>query len=261
MRKNRTILFTFVAASALLTSCQKVIELDLNSSAPQIVIQGNVYDQPGPYEVKISKTINFDEPNIFPQVTGATVTISDNTGYSEDLSESIDGTYVTSSLQGVPGRTYTLTVKADGKTYTASSTMPTPVNIDNLYMKKAIFGDVELLTIDFLNPANTENYYRVIQFVNGEQKTGFNIISVNTSEPKLTSYSFMSLNASTDLVSDDEITVWLECIDKRVYEYFRTAGSDGGQSASPSNPTSNISNGALGYFDACSIRSKAIIIQ
>jgi hypothetical protein len=58
----------------------------------------------------------------------------------------------------------------------------------------------------------------------------------------------------------DKVTVWLETVDNKVYEYFRTAG-DEGQSASPSNPASNISNGALGYFNACSIRIRSVEVK
>ena len=71
----------------------------------------------------------------------------------------------------------------------------------------------------------------------------------------------MSRSNASKLETGDEIIVWMESIDKGVYEYFRTAGRDGGQSSSPSNPTSNISNGALGYFNACSVRIKSIIVQ
>jgi hypothetical protein len=71
----------------------------------------------------------------------------------------------------------------------------------------------------------------------------------------------MSLDNDNKLESGDNVTIWLECMDKFAYEYFRTAGSEGGQSTSPSNPTSNISNGALGYFNACSVRKISIIVK
>jgi hypothetical protein len=39
----------------LLVSCTKVINVNLNSAAPDIVIEGNVNDGPGPYQVKLSQ--------------------------------------------------------------------------------------------------------------------------------------------------------------------------------------------------------------
>jgi hypothetical protein len=266
MRKKRTIQLTIAIISLLLSSCQKVINLDLGSSVPQLVIQGNVYDQVGPYIVTLSKTVNFDAPNIYPPVTNATVTISDNAGNSEVLSQTIDGTYVTSALQGVIGRTYTLNVSVDGKTYTASSTMPEAVSIDSIYFIKAPFGKITLVGLDILNLPNKDNYYRVINFVNDKQSTGFSVFNENTSNAVIINYSFLPSTNPTvgnpqKLAKGDKIDVWLECIDKGVFEYFRSANREGGQNASPANPVSNISNGALGYFNACSIRKNSITYQ
>jgi len=259
MRKNKTRLFIFMTAISLLASCQKVIQLDLSTTAPQLVIQGNVYDEPGPYAVKISKTTNFDTPNIYPAVTNARVTISDNAGKTEELSQVTDGTYVTSTLEGVVGRTYTLTVQIDGKTYTARSTMPQPVYIDTIYYKKSVFSSIKLIALDFINPPNKENYYQVIHLVNGKQVAGFSVFSNNSGEVERISYSFMSTDTTPALVAGDKIVVWLESIDKDVFKYFWTANRDGSRSASPANPVSNISNGALGYFNACSVRKSSLI--
>jgi len=266
MRKNGLLVTTLIIVSVLFSSCQKVIHLDLSSSVPQLVIQGNVYDGAGPYAVTISKTVDFDTPNVYPAVTNATVTISDNAGQSEVLSESTDGTYVTSNMQGVIGRTYTLTVLLDGKTYTASSTMPDPVNIDSIYFKKSLLGRGTLV-IDINNLPNKDNYYRVIHFVNDLQATGFSVFSENTNDVEKISFSFLPTTDTTGTSTTqkqekgDVITVWLETIDKGVFQYFHSANSEGGQNASPANPVSNISNGALGYFSASSVRKGIIVYQ
>jgi hypothetical protein len=261
MKSYINIAITTILLIMVFSSCQKVINLDLNSASPQIVIEGNVYDQPGPYMVKISQTVNFDESNVYPPVTGATVEISDDAGNSEVLTESLSGTYITSALQGVAGRTYTLTVASKGKTYTATSTMPNPVNIDSIYLEKSMFGNEKLVSVNFNDPANINNYYHLIEFLNNKRQTGFNVTDDNLNQGKTISYSFMSAGNNSKLGIGDTVTVWLESIDKGVYEYFRTAGRDDGQSSSPSNPTSNISNGALGYFNACSVSTISIIVQ
>ena len=64
-----------------------------------------------------------------------------------------------------------------------------------------------------------------------------------------------------NLKKGDIVTVWLESVDKGVYDYFRTAGREDGQSASPSNPVSNISNGALGYFSASAVRKISLTVD
>ena len=260
MRKYIVFLIFGVVLFSLFTSCQKVIKLELNTSAPQIVIQGNVYDQPGPYTVKISKSVNFDESNVYPPVTGATVIISDNIDNSENLTETSSGTYVTSELMGVPGHSYTLTVKADSQIYIATSTMMNPVEIGSIYFKKNLFGDNLDATIDFTDLGIISNYYRLIYFVNNVQQTDINVTDNKLYEGQTITYSIVPQDTDNKLKTGDDVTIWLEAVDKGVYEYFRTAGRRGGQSASPANPTSNISNGALGYFNACSVRKIASVV-
>jgi hypothetical protein len=187
--------------------------------------------------------------------------ISDDNGKIDSLTQLVDGTYVTSSIQGVPGHTYYLNVKIDGKTYTASSAMPVAVNIDSVYFRNILYQRFKLVTLNFRNQPNKENFYRIISFINGNQTAEFNIFSEYTNKLDTISNSFMSTNITPKLVAGDNITVLLECIDKGVFNYFRTANSEGGRSASPANPVSNISNGALGYFNACSVRKASIIYK
>src|ERR1035437_4626933 len=114
MRKY-ILLISFLSV-CLFSSCQKVIQLKLSTSPSLIVIQGNVYDQPGPYTINITKSVSFDQSNVYPTVTDAAVTISDNVGNTEVLKETAPGNYSTSALQGVPGRTYNLSVTINGQT-------------------------------------------------------------------------------------------------------------------------------------------------
>jgi hypothetical protein len=64
---------------------------------------------------------------------------------------------------------------------------------------------------------------------------------------------------------DDAIIIEFQSIDKATYDYFSTLESISGieiiQSASPANPISNFSNGALGYFSAYSFDRKTINIK
>jgi len=259
MRKNRTLLIILVLSTVLILSCKKVVQLDLNTSVPQLVIQGNIYDEPGPFIVNISRTINFDSPNIFPAVTNAIVTISDNVGKTEDLSQAKDGNYVTSAIHGVIGRTYSLTVKVDGKTYTASSTILPAVDIDTIYFKNSTYGGGRILNLDFRNPGGKVNFYLVMYILNGTKILGISVFSNNTVKTEKVSYTFLTTNSTPFLVAGDQIEVWLGCIDEGVYEYFWTVNKYGGESTSPANPISNISNGALGYFNACSVRKKLFV--
>jgi uncharacterized protein DUF4249 len=260
--KRIYIKWILIITVVLFYSCTKVIPVNLNDAAPQIVIVGNVTDSAGPYTVQLSKTVNFSDPNIFPAVSGALVSITDGTTTLTDtLTETTPGTYITHTMQGVPGHTYNLYVSAAGKTYTASSTMPVPVPLDSVtFIHQTNFGKTSIFAVvNFQDPANVANYYNFIPYINGVQFTktlyayddGFVNGKYNSQE------LFMD---STYIKIGDTIAIEMDCIDKPVYNYFNTlknaTNGNNFQSTSPANPTSNISNNALGYFSAEAISKK-----
>ncbi|HLZ89797.1 MAG TPA: DUF4249 family protein, partial [Puia sp.] len=135
MKKGNSplILLLLVAMAAGIAACKKVISVDLNNAAPQIVIEGEITNARGPYQVKISKTVNFSASNVYPPVTNATVTITDSTsGISEQLIGSDSGIYKTRNIVGAARHTYALNVMVDGKQYSAVSTMPVQVLLDSV---------------------------------------------------------------------------------------------------------------------------------
>ena len=130
----------FATALFSLNACQEVIEIDLNQTNPQYVIIGNIADDGKPCSVEITKTVNFSEPNNFPKITGAIVTLSDDKGSQEILSETKSGIYESKKMLGVVGNTYTLTVKYDGQTFISTSKMAdaTPI-FDVKFIEDALY--------------------------------------------------------------------------------------------------------------------------
>lgn len=255
----------------LLLACEKEIDIDLNTSQPTIVIEGLVSDQLGPYTVKLTHTVNFDENNTFPPVSGASVIIYDDAGNREVLTETNPGIYHSMTIQGTPGRTYFLEVKTGDDTYEAVSTMPSPVNIDTLTVEDTgDFGPAghgETITVHYTDPVGESNYYRFVLIVNGVVRDGVFIDNDDLHDGDIKDLELIDYSENTNLTTGDTATVVLQTIDENVYEYFRTlreiSGSNGGgmgQSTSPANPISNISNGALGYFSVCAETSKTIVI-
>ena len=263
--------FLSIAYCLILSSCQKVIDINLNAAAPQIVIEGSVNDQPGPYYINLSQTVNFSETNVFPPVTGALVKITDNTGLTDILTEVSPGSYRTSTLQGVPGKSYTLSVSSNGKNYTSVSNMPAPVNIDSLTIittTGGFGGPRKRLQANFQDPSGIANFYKfgITHYVVINNVVQYSIIekSISITSDKLQDGKMLTYNLSgrNTLISGDSIVVALQTIDQGVFDYFRTLGQadNNAASATPANPTSNITNGALGYFSAYAVRSKGIVI-
>lgn len=253
--------------SCLLFACEMPIEIDLNSSDPKMVIVGSISDVSGGHTVKITRTVNFDESNEFPTVSGALVTIGDDAGNTETLTETSPGIYSITSLQGVPGRTYTLEVTVEGRTYKAISTMPMPVEIDSVTVGRGQDIPIEA-SVTFRDPAGIENYYRLTQIASGNIAPYGIVDDDRLQDGGIITISAPVVTRSGNITPrpGDQVTVMLQSIDKNVYEYMRMLfelEQEGvlGQTALSANPTSNISNGALGYFNAYSRSVKTIVIE
>jgi hypothetical protein len=86
--KNIKSSIALLALGITVYSCTKTIEPPLVNSPPQLVIEGAVSDTAGPYHVTISKSVDFYADNTYPGVSGAKVTITDQTaGLSDALTE------------------------------------------------------------------------------------------------------------------------------------------------------------------------------
>jgi Domain of unknown function (DUF4249) len=261
IRFFRPVLFFFV-----LFSCTKVINVNLNNANSNIVIEGIVSDAPGPYQVLLTQTVNFSDPNVFPPVSGATVKITDSTlGITDSLKEVVPGTYVTQKLlQGLTGHTYKLDVLSNGQTYTASSTMPAKVNLDSVsFYSTNIFGTKSTSAIaNFQDPAGIADYYTFTEYVNGQAIDQTFNFSDRLSEGKYIRRQLF--NDSSYINPGDQVTIEMHCVDNQVWQYFNTLGQAKGnnsQEITPANPLSNISNNALGYFSAQTVQSGLSILQ
>lgn len=257
--KNKLIYCCTVVFILLISSCEKVIPIKLDSTAAQLVIEGEMTIKKEPYKVRVSMTKNFDDNNDFPGRTDALVVITDiGTGNSEKLVHVNSGVYQTVKLQGIAGHTYQLDVTVDGQTYTAQSTIPLKaVKIDQISVRSfELDADQKFIVPEFRDPEGEDNYYRLRQWVNGVQIKESWARSDEATDGRVFDsplYYDTDEEAGNPLIQDgDEVEVELQCIDKAVYNYFRTLAETIGQNAAaPANPQSNFSGGALGYFNAC----------
>lgn len=267
--KNLSFFFALFFGIMLITSCTKTIDLDLNSSDPRIVIEGNVTDQPGPYLVRLNQSINFSDPNIFPAVTGARVIISDNMGNKDTLTESSAGMYYTKTLQGVPGRTYTLNIETNGKQFEAVSYMPAFVNLDSITFLKSAFGspngedEIYVPSPRFLDPLSEKNFYRFIVTLNDSIDKGIFVDNDNLINGL--PYQRPIFSGDSFPKKDDSLTLEMQCINEAVFDYFYSLNASiaqGPSAATPANPNSNIKGeGALGYFSAHTSQRKKVQVK
>ena len=264
---NRIYNIVIVGLFVTLCSCEKVIELKLTNSDPKYVIEGVITNEAGMCKVFISQTKPFDENNEFEGVADATVKITDN-GNEISLFPTSAGVYTTNLVNGTPGHVYQLSVTVNGQDFTATSTMPQPVLMDSLYISPGPFGQFKFATVSYTDPAGSNNNYRFVQYKNGVKDPS--IFWENdefTDDQKVTIRLDGGVTKKDDprnLLPGDVVTVEMLCIDEAVRKYWYSLKKDGGDgtgnSATPSNPVTNIQGGALGYFSAHAINRLAVVV-
>jgi hypothetical protein len=264
---KRNVLFFLLACG--LFSCQKVVKLNLQTAPPQLVIQGDVANTPGPYTVTINRSVGFYADNSFPAVDGAIIRISDDQGVTDSLTETSPGNYLTHILQGNPGHTYTLSVTLHDTNYTAMSTMPAPVTLDSVGFDNTGGGrfgrknDI-VAQAHFQDPPGVRNYYQFVLYINGSLFTK-DIFAYSDRLSDGRSITQDLRMDSTYLNMGDNLRVDMYCIDGDVYNYFNQLSEATGSgafntAASPANPVTNISNGAYGVFSAHTVSSQTVTV-
>lgn len=265
-----SIIYSCLSLAILITfaSCEKVIDVKLNTSASQLVIEGMITDQLGLQTITVSESVPYTNSNVYPAVTGAQVVVTDDDNHSWTFTETKPGTYTYPSLKGETGHKYTMKVVAKNTTYTAASTMPSLVKLDSLSIKIITFGGDDIKTVEahYQDPAAQVNQYRMVMKVNGVQiKSVFAENDRLTNGNSVTSTLFYDDDLNEKLKTGDTAEVELQCIDKDVYTYWFTLsqqtqnGPGGG--VTPGNPPSNISNGALGYFSLNTTEKKTLTVK
>jgi Domain of unknown function (DUF4249) len=257
--------YKIIVAACFITalcSCEKVINVDLENAEPKIVIEGIVDNSGRPAKVSITKSVVFSAGNnTAPKVTGAVVKITDNAGNTFTLSETTAGVYTNALLIGAIGKTYNLSVLAEGKTYTASSIIPRASTLDTL-IQDTVFTNKKRIAVNAFVKDNVGfgDNIQVVQTVNGIlDKTTYvdNDTFLDGSNLPFT----LAENEDLVLKRGDIVKVELRSIDKNVYRYLRGIVDLVGGSTIPANPISNISNGSLGFFSAHVSQTKTIVIQ
>jgi hypothetical protein len=167
---NARIFLPLVFASALLAGCTKEITIDLPEVESKIVVDGGIFT--GEFaQVTLTNSAGYFDPVDSTSLAGylisnATVTLTDGI-QTDTLRPTVDFTlpipfvYRGSVIQGQVGRTYTLTIVANGETVTAVTTIPQPVALDSLWFE--LEGGSDSLGFIWANlnePAGLGNGYR-----------------------------------------------------------------------------------------------------
>ncbi len=257
----------FIIVMFIFAGCEKIVELKYKSNQSRIVIEGNITNEPGPWFVKISRSIGLSDTGRYPTINNASVSVTDNAGNSEVLTSLGNGLYRGTNIQGIPGRIYTLIVNAEGNTYTARSTMPVRVPFDSVKVTKVQnLGEIEYsLVPKFTDPAATGNNYHFILAVNGNRYKQHLLLNDELKNGVENSLRLELNDNEVKLKQGDSIELKMQCIDKTAALYYTTlilmVDSGPGGATTPNNPPGNFSHGALGLFSAHTTETRTTVVQ
>lgn len=252
--------FIIIFSAALLSSCEKVIDLQLRDAEPVLMIEGTISNLQEWQEVNLSHTVPFDSELRRMPVTGARVFLREGNNAWKALSEFQDGQYIIRDFRGRPGVEYSLRVEYDDETYESTSRMPEVVRIDSTGVSVMTFDETRRTPLVlFQDPPAEKNYYYFEVEVNGDI-----VPSLFLYNDKFNNGKYVTINLDDfelNLNPLDSVVVELRNIDEGSYNFWKGVQSQTATSASPGNPPSNISNGALGYFSAYAGNSVYFIME
>ncbi|MFT4092526.1 MAG: DUF4249 family protein [Niabella sp.] len=246
-------------------SCQKVIQVDAESGEKQYVIEATITNESYSCRVNLSQTIDFDDFSRFTGVDSADITIAEDDEPPVKLFESEKGVYL-ANMSAQEGHTYSLTVNVGDSTFSAVSIIPEKVSIDSLYItERSLLGKTRKIAIvTFRDPPGPGNAYRFIQYVDGRKENTVFITNDNLIDGFAVAYDLLVADDDYTLYTGQTVKVELLGISAFMYQYWYSLSQSSlgqSQSASPGNPVSQFSDGALGYFSAHTYDVKTIKVK
>ena len=254
------IYITLALLSLLFSGCEKMVDLDLKSIEPQLVIDAYITDQTHnerpPCSVTLSLTQDYyAKESAKTMVSGAQVYLSVDNGMSvseEQLTETKTGVY-TSDNMGVAGYTYTLRVIVDGKEYQSTATLPETTHVEELYIYSFELDGKYWFTpcVTFNDPAGIVNYYYYSLWINGRKMMSIDfdddLFFDGLYKERLLFFD-KEENLDEDLVYGDRVEVEVQSIAQGAFKFYQSLYSIA--SGGGTNPIGNISGGVLGCFKA-----------
>jgi hypothetical protein len=258
----KKLLYIILILGTMLSSCEKVIDVDLKDAEPKMVVEGYLTNHEGINLVVLSKTNSFytnEEPEM---LIGADVVMIDEFGVNFTLEEIGPGYYNNKNFKGLVNHNYKLSISVDNVILESQSYSPSDVMIDSIKTALSEFGgpgsgggrhndgekEKYSVTCYFSDPVDEINFYRLRISVNNEYLSGFHVVDDKFFNGKTIPFQFNGI----ELVDGDELRVELMGIDENNYQYYYTLSRilGAGQDITPGNPPTNIVGDAIGIFGA-----------
>ncbi|MEO1029900.1 MAG: DUF4249 domain-containing protein [Bacteroidota bacterium] len=149
-----------------LNSCTDTVDVDVPNGGARLVVEASINWEKGTsgqtQTIKLSASTAFFDNNPDVPVLGALVIVTKNDdGIQFIFEDQSNGDYITNSFEPEVDQSYTLEILYNGQIYTATETLMSVTDINDIEQTIEGDGDEEEIQIKvfFDDPAGIENYY------------------------------------------------------------------------------------------------------
>ena len=272
---KKATLFILVLIAILFNSCEDVIDVDLKTAPPKLVIEASINWFKGTdgkeQKIKLTTTTGFYE-TVIPKVSGATVFIKNSSNTQFNFIEKPNtGEYICLNFIPEIDQTYTLTIIRNGQTYTAAEKLKPIAPITKIvqnYRGGFVGNTIEIKA--FFNDNGQENNYFLYKYIYSSQtKSNYYVAE----DIFFQGNEFFSISQNNELKVGDKVEISHFGISKLYYNYMNvivniSGNSSGSPFQSPPSTvrgniinTTNFDDFALGYFSVSEAETRNYIVQ
>lgn len=253
------------------SSCEEVVEIELESSEPRLVVEASLTWLKGSEEnsqqIILSKTAPFyEEEN--PSVEDALVFVKTEEGIEYEFTHSGNGIYTNGQLLPESGQLLKLEIYYNDELYSGTEKMIPVTDIDYVEQNNSggFSGDEIEIKSYYTDPADEENYYL---FIFRNNKTSLEIY-----EDEFTNGNqIFGYFSNEDIEPEDSIEIEMYGISKAYYEYLfilrtQVGGNGGGPfETRPATVKGNMVNRTnkenfpFGYFHLSEVDTTTYIVE
>jgi len=267
--------YLIIAIGLFLIACEDVIEVDLDTADPRLVIDASIDWEKNTtgneQKIKLSTTTAYYD-STFPTVSGANIIISNSKNREFNFVEKPGtGEYICTDFEPVIGETYVLRITLNGEVYTATETLTAAPDIEDTIEQNnegGMAGDEIEITFYHQDDGSQENYYLYGITTNRVAFPQYFVEDDENRQGNLTPVYY----SHEDLESGDNVNIKLYSISRRYYDYFKKLLLASGNDDSPFPTTPNEVRGniinqinsehfAYGYFRLLQVDTRDYTIQ
>lgn len=223
--KKTALYFSLIFISLLFWSCEKVIDVDLETQEPKLVVESfinfSTENTPQQQVIQLQWTRPYFDNNK-KMISGAEITLRSITNQNSWVfNETQPGIYTNDHIEAAIGERFELQIEHNQQTYQAEETLYKVPEIQHIEERifDSFLGKTTEVVAYFQDNASEENYYFIQWFYNGKRKKQ-QLFSDEFFNGNLIDVSYSSYDDEDKVQPNTAITVSVTSLSKSGYNYL-----------------------------------------